>query len=75
MKTKPVRTVVKLVTESMIVPSSATIRQISSVVNVATLVIWLEIAPRGPRVLIGETVRLPLLVVLVKVMLLIVSLR
>jgi hypothetical protein len=54
-KIKLAKTVARLVTASMIVPSSETLRQTSSVVFAVTPVTWLEIARTGSVVLIGAT--------------------
>ena len=53
MKIKLAKTAVKSVTESTIVPSSATLQQTSSVVYAVMLDTWLEIAQIDSAVLIG----------------------
>ena len=56
MKIKLAKTAVKSAIASMIVPSSATLQQISSVVSAVMQVTWVEIAQTDSVVLIGETV-------------------
>ncbi len=53
MKIRLVKTVVKSAIASTIVPSSATLQQISSVVYAVMLATWLEIAQIDSVVLIG----------------------